>query len=78
MNHLVKIQIRDMGDRVDKDNQVWCLVLDGGSGRRAACSGEYFGDGESDCVYIEKSVKRGGIDCCACLALIKSIKGVKL
>jgi hypothetical protein len=76
MNHLVKILSNDDGDKIS--DPVWCLVHQICGGNATLCKGEYFGFGESGCVYEIKKVKKGGITCLQCLEIIKKIKAVKL
>jgi len=75
-NHLVKIIIDDDGE--PKDDPPWCLIVDNAGGDVTCCEGEYFGLGESLCVYELKTTKRGGITCPQCLQNIKFYKTVKL
>ena len=76
INPLVKFFVDGDGEVIDKP--VWHLVDCFLSDPAALCTGEYFGYGQSDTVYEEKTVKRGGITCRLCLEKIKAIKGVRL
>ena len=78
MSHqLVRITVDDGGD--PKFDPQWCLV-DGGNPEGAAtlCQGEFFGYGESGCVFEVKYVQRGGITCVRCNDKIRLYKEVRL
>ncbi len=76
MNRLVMLLTDDDGR--EYATPVWHLIDVNGGGYTTFCSGEYFGEGESNCKYRLKEVKRGGITCPRCLEKIKAIKEVKL
>jgi len=77
MHSLVKITSDDDGD--EKPDPQWCLVDPSNfSGPAALCTQEYFGDGESSCVYETKEVRRAGITCRLCLEKLKLMKAIKL
>jgi len=73
MAHVVKLFTNDYGEKYD--NPQWHYVHENCGGAVAFCSGEYFGAGESGCEYKDKE---GKITCPDCIALIKTIKTVKL
>jgi hypothetical protein len=75
MNVLVRILIDDDGTKIDKP--VWHLLETEFGDPHALCTGEYVGGGESSCVFETKEVKRG-IECKACVEIIKRHKKVKL
>lgn len=76
-HELVKITVDDDGD--EKPDPKWCLVdPTNGGGPATMCTAEFFGYGESGCVYEIKAVKRGGITCEDCLKKIRLIKAIKL
>jgi len=78
MNHLVRITIDDDGEPVFIGPE-WCLVDMGNpEGPATLCKGEFFGIGESNCIYTEKWLIRGGITCQNCIDKIKLYKAVKL
>jgi len=79
MNSLVKLLTDDDGDPVDKEDQRWHLVDPCNRGGRATlCTGEFFGLGESQCEYEEKTAERGGITCQHCVQKLKAYKAVRL
>ena len=73
---VVKITVDDSGS--EKESPKWCLSIVSGGDPMAACTGEYYGMGQSDCEYKCKTVESGGINCPDCLALIRSYKAIKL
>ena len=75
MNHLVKITIDD--DGAEKLDAKWCYISEL-SGHHTLCTGEFFGYGESGCVFETKAVKKGGITCPVCLEIIRHHKSIKL
>jgi len=76
MHTLIKLITNEDGDTCDP---VWHLLNpDSGSGNNILCTGEYIGLGESECVYEEKTVKRGGITCQPCIEQIKALQNIKL
>lgn len=76
-NTLVRITVDDDGRPTGND--AWHLVDPGNSqGPAALCTQEFFGDGESDCEFECKIVKRGGITCSECIRILKIYKKVKL
>jgi hypothetical protein len=77
MNHLVKILSDDAGEERDKELQYWHLAIHN-TGSQTLCEGEFFGYGESGCIYRERTVERGGITCPKCIQFIDEIKAVKL
>lgn len=77
MHSLVRI-IRDDDGRETR-NRAWHLVDPGNSqGPAALCTQEFFGEGESECMFETKSAVRGGITCDDCLRILKTYKAVKL
>lgn len=78
MNRLAMITVREGGDEVPPDEQVWCLVTPYADGDQTFCTSEYFGEGESDAVFLTKSVRKGGVTCGKCIDHIKAIKAVRL
>lgn len=75
MNHLVKITENYDGE-VPKEDQRWCYATNAFDTCRTLC-GETL-DAASHYRAEEKAVKRGGITCKQCLAVIKDIKSVRL
>lgn len=73
MPFVVKIKVDDRGER--RKFAKWCYVHEVAGGNTAFCTGEYFGIGESGCIY---ETKVGKITCPKCLSIIKTIKKVKL
>lgn len=79
MSHeLVKILVRESGEAVLPEDQVWCLSWSLAGAAATFCTGEVFGEGEGHAQYETKTVKRGGITCPVCLQTIKEIKSIKL
>ncbi len=77
MNTLVRI-IQD-DDGAETFNQDWHLVDPvNNQGPAALCTQEFYGFGESDCVFEEKTVERGGVTCENCLRRIRIYKAIKL
>lgn len=77
MHQLVKLLFND--DGVEIDNPPWCLVDPANrQGPSTLCSGEFFGEGESNCIYEEKNMIRGGITCVQCLSDIRCYKSIRL
>ena len=76
MNQLVKVISDDDGETIDEP--VWHLVHPEASDPATLCTMEYFGYGQSDVVYEEKTVMRGGITCPNCIDFVKALKSVKL
>jgi len=75
-HELVKLLSDD--DKEPYDDPKWCVVDPLNTDPATLCTGEYFGEGQSDCTYETKTVKRGGITCNRCLAKLRWAKGVKL
>lgn len=75
MHTLVKITKDEDGIKVNEPKWHWIMHVDA---MRTLCTGEVFGYGEGKAQYKTKTVKRGGIDCPKCLALIKIFKSIKL
>ena len=77
MSHsIVKITIDDDGEVRDEK---WCLVDPGNfQGPATLCTVEFFGYGESNCIYKLKEVKRGGITCEKCIEILKSYKRIRM
>ncbi|MEM6886269.1 MAG: hypothetical protein AAF571_14690 [Verrucomicrobiota bacterium] len=79
MNEVVKLIKNEDNEIIPESERVWCLVDPGiGDAKRTFCEGEVYGFGEGNANGIEKTVKRGGITCPACLAKLKNYKAVKL
>lgn len=77
-NHLVMLLTGDDPDEV-KESPVWCLVDTGNfQGAATLCTNEFFGIGESGCIFKRKTTKRGGITCPKCLEKLKVYKSIKL
>jgi len=73
-NRVVKITIDDNGER--KQNPKWCLIDPCNyQGASTLCTKEFFGYGESGCVY---KTKIGNITCPNCIEIIKTYKGIKI
>lgn len=72
---LVKILTSYEGDK--RINPKWHYVKEYAGGYATLCEGEYFGEGESACIYKIKIVERG-ITCPDCIAFIKELKAIKL
>lgn len=78
MSHEV-VKLLSDDDGATYNDPKWCLVDPGnGCGQATLCTGEYFGDGESNCTYEIKVVSRGGVTCQKCLRNLKLYKGIKL
>lgn len=75
-HEVVKITIDDDGEKVDEPK--WHLVVIGEDAHQTLCTGEFYGEGVSNCVYKTKTVNRGGITCPECLDIIRVIKNIKL
>lgn len=76
MNNLARIITDDGGEEGDG---LWHLVQSARGGEDVIlCTTEVYGAGEGDAIAEFKAVKRGGIECYKCLAMIKEIKAVKL
>ena len=73
---IVKILSGD--DLEERENPVWCLVVEKCGDSATFCSGEYFGYGASSCVYEYKLVESGGVTCPDCLNRILRIKEIKI
>lgn len=71
---LVKIKYDDYGEKID--NPKWCYVFFCAGGETQLCQGQFFGEGESEVVYITKNT--GKVTCPECIAIIKEIKSIKL
>lgn len=56
----------------------WHWIDTNGSDPSTLCTQEYFGTGQSECTYKLKQVKRGGITCGDCMAILKEHKAVAL
>jgi hypothetical protein len=70
----VKIKVNDDGERQFRPKWHYAVTYDG-TGNHALCTGEYFGLGESACVY---DFSRGRITCSDCIEIIKKIKSIRL
>lgn len=78
MNELVRILTNDDGDTPD-NNHNWHLVDPcNWQGKATLCTAEFFGSGESACIYETKEVIRGGVTCPNCMKMIKNYKKIKL
>ena len=78
MNHLVRIISDDDGEEQDNKND-WHLVDPGNQcGPATLCTGEFFGEGESNWVFKTKQQLKGGVTCPECIKKIKIYQGVKL
>lgn len=75
-NSLVRFTADDDGEVIEKP--VWHLVDITCGDPCSLCTQEYYGYGQSDVVYEEKTVSRGGITCPLCLERIKIMKGIRL
>lgn len=75
-HNVVKILTGD--DYEERENPVWCLVIDSCGDKATFCENEYFGYGVSACTFEYKEVETGGITCPNCLAQIQLIKDIKL
>ena len=75
---LVKVFRDDDGDRVLFP--VWHLDDPEAPGvwGQVFCTGEVYGEAESDVVYERKITKRGGIECERCMEKLRAYKRVKL
>jgi hypothetical protein len=74
LNNLVKIKVDDNGEK--KRSPKWCLVDPCSyQGSSNLCTHEYFGIGESACVY---ETKVGKITCPECIRIIKTYQKIKL
>ena len=74
LNYVVKITVDDDGYEIK--NAKWCLVDPCNyQGRAALCTQQYFGYGESACIY---ETKNGKITCEKCREMIKKYKSIKL
>lgn len=74
-NHVVKITKSEFGESQTSN---WHLVSPITAEPATLCGGEYFGLGQSDAEFEEKSVSRGGVTCQVCLRIIQAVKAVKL
>lgn len=73
MPAVVKIITDNYGEKRDSPKWHWIATVAGGSA--TLCDIEYFGYGESGCIY---KVKDGKITCQKCIEIIKKIKAIKL
>lgn len=73
---VVKITVDNWGD--ERENPVWCLVVEDSATTRTLCAGEAFGIGDSSAEYVTKEGKRGSITCPDCKAKIKWFKSIQL
>lgn len=81
MNHLVKCLVNDDGEEVSLEDQVWCATTHINGDPAVLCTGNfttYSCGGNENTEYIFKSVKRGGITCRDCLAILREYNGYKL
>lgn len=77
MSHeLVKILSDDDFEKIE--NPKWHLIVTISGSNATLCTGEFFGEGESNVIYENKIVKRGGITCRKCLEQLKELKSIKL
>ncbi|MGI4260856.1 hypothetical protein ACR2VJ_27595, partial [Klebsiella pneumoniae] len=74
-NRVVKIIKSEFGESQPSD---WHLVSPITVEPATLCGGEYFGVGQSDAEFEEKTVSRGGVTCQECLRIIRAVKAVKL
>jgi predicted ThiF/HesA family dinucleotide-utilizing enzyme len=73
-NSVVKITVDDDGET--KGRAEWCLIDPCNlQGSATLCTNEFFGIGESACIY---EVKKGKITCKRCIEIIKEYKKIKL
>lgn len=77
MNTLIKLLTDD--DKAAIEEPKWCLADPvSRDAPRILCCGSVFGDAESAATYEIKEVERGGIECNACMRMIKAYKRVRL
>lgn len=77
MGHIVvKIILDDDGDKSISNK--WHYVEVSGGSPNTLCTGEVFGYGEGQAVFITKEKEKGGITCENCLSIIKAHKAIKL
>lgn len=77
-NTLVQILVDDDGNEPNHPEDWHLTDPCNWQGAATLCTGEFYGVGESVCVYKEKQVVRGGITCANCLKMIKKYKSIKL
>lgn len=73
-NRVVKIIKSEFGET---ESSEWHLVSPITAEPSTLCGGEFFGIGQSDAEFKEKTVSRGGVTCEECLRIIQAIKEVK-
>jgi hypothetical protein len=77
MNTLIKLLTDEDGEAIEEPR--WCLADPcAADASRVLCCGSTYGYGESSVKYETKEIKRGGIECPACLRILNIYKGVKL
>lgn len=74
-NRVVKITKSEFGESQASE---WHLVSPVTAEPATLCGGEYFGFGQSDAEFKEKTVSRGGVTCQECLRIVQAMKAVKL
>lgn len=75
MHNLVKFITDEDGEPMAP---LWHYPFVSGASNVGLCNGQVFGYGEGVAKFEVKTVKRGGITCPECLAIIKSFKKIKL
>lgn len=75
MNTLVMIVTNEDGE---EEEPLWHAINPHADDLMVLCSGQYFGDGASECTYKTKDIIRGGISCPKCVEIIKFYKSIKL
>ena len=72
-NNVVRIIVDEYGV---KQRKKWCLIDPGNKqGSATLCTAEFFGLGESSCVY---ETKIGNITCHNCIEKIRIYKSIKI
>lgn len=72
-NEVVKITKDNSGEKIDSPK--WHLSVVKAGANMALCTGEFYGYGESACLY---TTKQGKVTCPDCIEFIKHIKSITL
>ncbi|WP_390240996.1 hypothetical protein [Vibrio sp. R78045] len=77
-NFLIKMTIDDDGEAIDVEDQKWCLSSPASNDAgRVLCTHAVL-DIDTNAIWEDKTVVRGGITCEKCIAIVRAFKAVKL
>lgn len=79
MNSLVRLTTDESGQPLlPEEQKVWHLTSLSCGEVTVLCSADFFWENYEPETVFTKETKRGGVTCPACIAIVKSIKSVRL